>query len=197
MVTNGDIYFDEEVSNVERMHGLKAGELWCITRYEPRNGMRLEAGIGYDVFSFLVPLPDFDADIAVGTWGCDLYLAQKAVEAGIRVLNPSLTIVSGHKDSVEARRRFTFGFLMHGLADLLRRPDSAGRRLRRLPGRLPGLRRWFGRSSDGTGFKRHALLPNGGTYFYRPDYNPKVAVVPPTALPPDRNAASPPSCPRR
>jgi len=53
------------------------------------NTWQLESAIGsHDVWIFKSPIKPFENDFFMGTAGCDSYLSQKAIEAGIAVSNP-------------------------------------------------------------------------------------------------------------
>lgn len=100
VIVNGDIYFDE-TSHLERAREVPANTLWTLSRYDLReNGWSLENyPYSFDVWIFLSALPNFDNNIAVGVWGSDIYLSQKAILSGIKVSNPSRSIRSYHLDS--------------------------------------------------------------------------------------------------
>jgi len=104
IIANGDIYFDND-SNIEEVQKIQSDHLWCISRYDHfdegwRNRMNEHfCGSSYDSFAFRAPLPTFGPDILTGKLGADVYICQKAREAGVTVLNPSLSIISKHLDS--------------------------------------------------------------------------------------------------
>jgi len=108
IIANGDIYFDND-SNIEEVQKIQSGHLWCISRYDCFDGnWRNRMGnnesskfTSYDSFAFRTPLPAFDSDILIGKLDADLYICQKAGEAGITLLNPSLSIISKHLDSAK------------------------------------------------------------------------------------------------
>jgi len=108
IVANADIYFDSG-SNIERVRAIQPGHLWCISRYDWLDGEwqnRMDENsdrTSYDSFAFRIPLPDFSCDILMGKMDADPFIYKQAREAGITVLNPSLSIISKHRDSSDRR----------------------------------------------------------------------------------------------
>jgi hypothetical protein len=100
VIANGDIYFDAN-SGIEKARNITADCLWTITRYNKshkENTWQLESAIGsHDVWIFKFPIKPFENDFFMGTGGCDSYLSQKAIEAGIAVSNPCYSIFTKHE----------------------------------------------------------------------------------------------------
>ncbi len=97
ILVNGDIYFDEN-SNLARAEEIKYGEFWTVSRYEPTKGggwklFNIAAAGSHDCWIFRTPLSPFKNNYQLGIQGCDLFICQRAIEAGLRVLNPCLTIL--------------------------------------------------------------------------------------------------------
>ncbi|KZL50957.1 MULTISPECIES: hypothetical protein [Cyanophyceae] len=108
IIVNGDIYFDEN-SALERSAEITTGEFWTLSRYEPTpdGGWKLfhiaTAG-AHDCWIFRTPLPAFKNNYQLGIQGCDLFMAQRAIEAGFKVLNPCFTILARHLHQVAGVR---------------------------------------------------------------------------------------------
>lgn len=108
MIVNGDIYFDDD-SALERADEVKAGEFWTLSRYEPTSEGRWKlfhiawAG-SHDCWIFRTPLPSFKCDYQLGIQGCDLFIAQRSIEAGFNVLNPCMTIRPRHLHQIPGVR---------------------------------------------------------------------------------------------
>jgi hypothetical protein len=117
IIANGDIYFDQN-SNIERAREISKDELWTITRYNYHSESgewRLE-GDGNDLFGshdvwvFQAPMKEFERHLFIGAYGCDSYLSQKAIEAGVTVLNPCKSIITRHNhQSVERYEEYQPG----------------------------------------------------------------------------------------
>ncbi|MBN4078723.1 hypothetical protein JYT96_01835 [Gammaproteobacteria bacterium AH-315-C21] len=112
IISNADIYYDG-TSNIERVKEVQPNHLWAVCRYnydtkEESWSLQGEGIQGSsDSWIFKAPIVDFDNDILVGMAGCDSYLCQKAVEAGIIVSNPGLSIITKHEhDDMGERNRF-------------------------------------------------------------------------------------------
>lgn len=108
IILNGDIYFDQD-SHLDLADGVPLRELWTVSRYEPlpKGGWKLfhiaSAG-AHDCWIFRTPLPPFKNDYQLGIQGCDLFICQRAIEAGLRVLNPCLSIRPRHLHQVKGVR---------------------------------------------------------------------------------------------
>jgi hypothetical protein len=108
IIVNGDIYFDEN-SSLERAAEITQGEFWTISRYEPtKNGswklFHIATAGAHDCWIFRTPLLPFKNHYQLGIQGCDLFIAQRAIEAGLQVLNPCLTIRPRHLHQVPGVR---------------------------------------------------------------------------------------------
>ena len=115
VIANGDIYFDQN-SNIESAANIAKGQLCTITRYnyDPESQEWRLKGNGligsHDVWVFQAPIKEFERDFFIGAVGCDSYLSQKAVEAGITVLNPCKSIITKHHHkSVERYEQYQPG----------------------------------------------------------------------------------------
>jgi hypothetical protein len=108
IIANGDIYFDQN-SALERSAEITTGEFWTLSRYEPTNdgGWKLfhiaTAG-AHDCWIFRTPLQPFQNNYQLGIQGCDLFMAQRAIESGLRVLNPCQSIRPRHLHQVPGVR---------------------------------------------------------------------------------------------
>ncbi|KHD05933.1 hypothetical protein PN36_11495 [Candidatus Thiomargarita nelsonii] len=106
VIANGDIYFDAE-SGIEKARNITTSGLWTITRYNysrEHNTWQLESARGsHDVWIFKSPIKPFENDFFIGTLGCDSYLSQKAIEAGIAVSNPCYSIITKHEHNSTER----------------------------------------------------------------------------------------------
>ena len=108
IIANTDIYFDRE-SGIEKIRQLNPNHLWILTRYnwnlqkgqwELENGgwlYDIEMLGSHDAWCFISPIKNFENSILVGILGCDRYLAQKAAEAHITLVNPSYSIKIKHE----------------------------------------------------------------------------------------------------
>lgn len=100
IICNGDIYFDED-SNLERAYEIDSRQFWTISRYNEHQGgkwaLHHRAVEGScDCWIFRTPIRQFPGDYHLGILGCDAIIAQRAVEAGLLVANPCLTITIRH-----------------------------------------------------------------------------------------------------
>ncbi len=99
VVANADILFDHTIMKCRDVDYLKKNDkytkLLVITRH-PTRSRELENPGSQDVWVFKTPLFEFYNDIVMGVNGCDSYLAQKAIEAGMTVINPALSIDIWH-----------------------------------------------------------------------------------------------------
>lgn len=108
IIVNGDIYFDEN-SALERSAEISHKEFWTVSRYEPTKdgGWKLFDNppvATHDCWIFRTPLSQFKNNYQLGIQGCDLFIAQRAIEAGFKVLNPCLTIRPRHLHQVPGVR---------------------------------------------------------------------------------------------
>lgn len=100
IVCNGDVYFDAD-SGLERVREIEPGELWTLSRHDRSAAgwevnARMARGGSHDAWIFRVPLPQFPADYFPGVLRCDGIVAQRAVEAGLRLLNPCRSLKLRH-----------------------------------------------------------------------------------------------------
>ncbi|MCX5922382.1 MAG: hypothetical protein NTX86_03570 [Candidatus Dependentiae bacterium] len=110
VLSNADIYFNETLDALEnydlsnrflvltRWDAKSDGSLKIFEQYK-RDGS-FDATMSYlshDVWIFKTPLRTFpDAHIQMGTWACDGYIAYQALLAGLKVINPCLSIQGCH-----------------------------------------------------------------------------------------------------
>ena len=107
VVCNGDIWFDQE-SNLDRIVEIRKGAMWALTRckYDPVTNQWVVAFTGrrgsYDSYLFKSPIKEIDVgcELEMGRYGCDTYLASKALLSGIQVANPAYSIISKHLHDV-------------------------------------------------------------------------------------------------
>lgn len=112
IIANADIYFDDE-SAIERADEIQPGDFWTISRYDEvlKDGERVGWKIFYiatagahDCWIFRTPLRPFKSDYHLGIQGCDLFMAQRAIEAGFQVLNPCHSILPRHRHRIAGVR---------------------------------------------------------------------------------------------
>lgn len=100
VVSNTDVMYDDslvlfETLPPERWHN----QLFAITRTN-ENGQLQNTG-SQDTWVFKAPLQVFDGwGLILGIIGCDSFLAQKAIEAGIQVENPAISVHCLHRHRV-------------------------------------------------------------------------------------------------
>lgn len=96
IIANADIYFDETLAKVDDVK-LERDILLFLTRYIFDYGdIRLQNPGSFDSYIFRSPIKSFYHGIKQGIMGCDSYLLQRAIESGIKVFNPALSIKSYH-----------------------------------------------------------------------------------------------------
>ncbi len=106
-ICNADIYFDE-TSKIEVAETISSDSFWTISRYnedeENKWTLTERADIGsHDCWVFRTPIRSFQSNYHLGILGCDQIIAQRAVEAGLMVSNPCLSIVLRHLHRSEVR----------------------------------------------------------------------------------------------
>ena len=97
ILSNSDIYFDHTL-NLLTPDFMK-GKFLALSRWDETPDayvIRANARCSQDSWIFLPPLPEMFADIQMGYPGCDNRMAYEANKAGLKVLNPSLEIISRH-----------------------------------------------------------------------------------------------------
>lgn len=104
-VSNSDCFFDDSVRKFHGVHFIN--RLACITRYNighHDDDLTIQGdGGSHDAWVFVPPIKPFHNDILMGVLGCDSYLAQKALEAGIDVFNPCLDVKLRHLHRIGER----------------------------------------------------------------------------------------------
>jgi len=103
IVANADIYFTRNIRHVTASR--LDGQAYCVSRHEEKSDALLSslfvcpiAGCSQDVWIIKPPLPDkLFADIPLGFPGCDNRIAYELNAAGLRVTNPCLTVIVGHR----------------------------------------------------------------------------------------------------
>jgi hypothetical protein len=104
VVSNTDIMYDETLKCLLRLPAEHwEGTLFAVTRTNEDG--KLQNPGSMDTWVYRAPLPEFDGwNLIPGIIGCDSFLAQKAMEAGLRVYNPALSIRCHHRHRVGARK---------------------------------------------------------------------------------------------
>ena len=103
VLANADVIFD---GSAEQLSRIEPAEAYALTRYEPdgwgdwhiRNGSDSQ-----DAWVLRRPWPPIHAEFHLGVPGCDNRFAKLLADAGLRVLNPSLTIRLLHNHLSEVR----------------------------------------------------------------------------------------------
>ena len=110
IVANADIYFDATLAHAA---GIGAGEMYALSRWCPETqricGPPMDSGA--DAWIFRAPLPAAlpaalraePRQIAQGMPFCDHRLARIALDAGLRVTNPSLSVRAWHMHATALR----------------------------------------------------------------------------------------------
>jgi hypothetical protein len=88
-IMNADVHFDKTISELKNIDLTNC--FYCITRIHCILKNHQNPG-SHDAWIFKTPLKKFDNDILMGVLGCDSYLAQKAIDCGLIVKNPCLSI---------------------------------------------------------------------------------------------------------
>lgn len=103
VVANSDIEFD---SSIELLTQLDVGTLACVTRHEEDGSLYYGGKWSQDVWAWRNP-SEFrpDPSLRFGDYGSENRLAHDARAAGMRVVNPSLSIkcTHRHKSRVSSR----------------------------------------------------------------------------------------------
>jgi hypothetical protein len=115
VVSNTDVMYNDTLLQFNSLHPDRwNNRLYAVTRTN-EDGKLQNCG-SQDTWVFKAPLPAFDWNLVVGIVGCDSFLAQKAVEAGVQVQNPALSIRCLHRHRVPVRN------------DMLPFPDGSGQK---------------------------------------------------------------------
>lgn len=112
IVANADIYFDETLLFLDGYN--LQGKLLALTRWEPypRKGSLWKhccipnqplSSDSQDVWILRTPITIKNADIKLGTIGCDPNIAYEAADSGLEVINPCLTIKAYHLHHSQVR----------------------------------------------------------------------------------------------
>lgn len=102
VIANGDIYFDADSALQEP----KEGEAFALSRWDlQRDGTLIHHNsiFSQDAWLFRGIPPPIDAPYPMGRPGCDNAFAAAMMKAGLRVVNPSLTIKAKHVHFSEYR----------------------------------------------------------------------------------------------
>ncbi len=100
---NSDIYFQE----TESLKNIKHNECYALTRWN-KDGSELKffgRVDSQDAWVFKGPVREVKANFTAGLWGCDNRLVFELQNAGYKVLNPSLSIVTVHLHEVDNRNQ--------------------------------------------------------------------------------------------
>jgi FkbM family methyltransferase len=104
VVANADIAFDDSLGRLagRDLHG----QLLCLSRWDEHDDGTVtlfEHAGSQDVWIFEAPLPPMTATFPLGVPGCDNRIAAEATLVGMRVSNPSRTIVAHHLHRSDVR----------------------------------------------------------------------------------------------
>ncbi len=110
IICNGDIYFDQH-SNIQDAIHVASGHFWTLSRYNeaPDGGWVLYQNAykgSHDCWIFRTPIRSFQSNYHLGIIGCDPIIAQRAIEAGLKVSNPCLSIYPRHLHRQDIRNHF-------------------------------------------------------------------------------------------
>lgn len=102
-VANTDVMYDDSFRLFERLEWQRwVDRLFAITRTNEDG--KLQNPGSQDTWVFKTPLKQFDGwKLILGIVGCDSFLAQKALEAGLEVENPALSVRCLHRHRVGVR----------------------------------------------------------------------------------------------
>lgn len=115
VVSNTDVMYDDTMLLFNNLRPERwNNRLYAITRTN-EDGNLQNCG-SQDTWVFKAPIPVFSWNLIVGIVGCDSFLAQKALEAGMYVQNPALSIRCSHRHRVPVRN------------DMLPFPDGSGQK---------------------------------------------------------------------
>jgi len=104
IISNTDIYFDHTLDLLKYID-LK-NTLICLTRRNLDSDGKFSlqgCGDSHDAWIFKNPISFNDTDIYIGISGCDSWLAKKAIDNGINVINPCLELFANHVHFCEER----------------------------------------------------------------------------------------------
>lgn len=104
IISNTDIYFDSTLDSIR--HVDLSNTLVCLTRrnVEADGSFTLQGcGDSHDVWIFKNPIDFNETDIYIGISGCDSWLARKAIDHGLKVINPCLELFANHVHFCEER----------------------------------------------------------------------------------------------
>lgn len=111
IVSNADIYFDlslETLRDYDLTNKFLALTRWDVVPSTSKNSVSIKPFVQYyngqctsdysqDAWIFMTPIRTFnDITIKIGEWGCDSELAYQAVQSGLEVTNPCLSIHAIH-----------------------------------------------------------------------------------------------------
>lgn len=124
IICNADIYFDSSLGMISESD--LDNTLICLTRWTLKNDGQCYATLAnynasryeevkwskklqpkwfsssYDSWIFLAPIREFNADMLIGTLGCEK-VGYHAYLSGMNVMNPALSILTYHKHDSEIR----------------------------------------------------------------------------------------------
>lgn len=94
IVTNADIYFDDTVRLIA---GLDMANMFvCLSRTEADGISNPNMWGSQDSWIFLSPIRPFPSNWHLGVPGCDNKIAHEAFSAGMKVINPCLSVRANH-----------------------------------------------------------------------------------------------------
>lgn len=103
VVSNTDVMYDDTLAKFEKLPEARwSDQLFAITRTNEDGNLQNSGS--QDTWVFKTPLREFDGwKLILGIVGCDSFLVQKAIEAGIKVQNPAHTIKCHHRHRIGVR----------------------------------------------------------------------------------------------
>ena len=114
VIANSDIAFDASLRLVEPLVAGDLPVLAALTRWDDAAGPSMEGRVdpvawrfyshSQDVWAFVAGrLPAFPADFLLGIPGCESRMAYEAAAAGVRIVDPALSIRTAHLHASGAR----------------------------------------------------------------------------------------------
>lgn len=102
VIANSDIWFDGTLSLIEKTD--LSETLVSLSKWNPGADSPDSAAISQDAWAFRAPIREFLCDWTLGLPGCEGRLAHEAAQAGLKVINPSLSVIAHHEHASGIRR---------------------------------------------------------------------------------------------
>jgi hypothetical protein len=102
VVANADIYFDKTIGLLRKTN--LENTFVCLAKYEGTPPRLWRCYDSQDAWAFKPPIR-VEADFELGRPGCDNALAYSAARAGLKILNPCLSVFAYHLDKRARKRR--------------------------------------------------------------------------------------------